>query len=129
MHQFFQYHVFTDSKPLACLLLSLEPYYPYAMQLGLDMLKRLSSANEEIVEVLLSQHQIARALRFIQMNGNIDSISARKFLDVALNSGDDKLFYSVFKFFELRNLRIRGSSTFVRGSFTRPLNKNYSHFF
>lgn len=49
------------------------------------------------------------------MNANIESVSARKFLEVAMNSGDIKLFFSIFKFFELRNLRIRGSSNFVKG--------------
>lgn len=119
LHQFLQYHVFTDSKPLACLLLSLESQYSHSIQLALDMLKRLSTANEEIVEVLLSQYHVIRALRFVQIHGNIDSISSRKFLDVALNSGDPKLFYSVFKFFELRNLRMRGSAAFVRGNISR----------
>ncbi|KAM5222117.1 regulator of MON1-CCZ1 complex isoform 3-T3 [Ctenodactylus gundi] len=39
LHQFLQYHVLSDSKPLACLLLSLESFYPPAHQLSLDMLK------------------------------------------------------------------------------------------
>lgn len=73
------------------------------------------TANEEIIEVLLSQYQLTRALRFIQNHANIDSISARKFLDVAFSSGDTKLFYTVYKFFELRNLRIRGSPAFATG--------------
>ena len=34
LHQFLEYHVVTDSKPLACLLLSLEGVYPDAHQLG-----------------------------------------------------------------------------------------------
>ncbi|CAH1776277.1 unnamed protein product, partial [Owenia fusiformis] len=55
LHQFLQYHVLSDSKPIACLLLSLESVYPPAHQLALDMLKRLSTANEEIIEVLLSK--------------------------------------------------------------------------
>jgi regulator of MON1-CCZ1 complex len=80
LHQLLQYHVITDSKPLvrnfsslnlvnlnyllkACLLLSLENLYPAAHQLALDMLKRVSTANEEIVEVLLSKKQILPALR------------------------------------------------------------------
>lgn len=115
LQQFLQYHVFTDSKPLACLLLSLQQYYSHAIQLALDMLRRLSNANEEIIEVLLSQYKVARALRFVSMNNNIDNISARKFLEVAMNSSDEKLFYSVFKFFELRNLRLRGLPEFVKG--------------
>ena len=50
LHQLLQYHVISDSKPLACLMLSLEAGYPPAHQLALDMLKRLGTANEEIVE-------------------------------------------------------------------------------
>ncbi|CAG2065900.1 unnamed protein product [Timema podura] len=63
LHQLLQYHVVSDSKPLACLLLSLENLYPAAHQLALDMLKRLGTANEEIIEVLLSKQQILPALR------------------------------------------------------------------
>lgn len=79
------------------------------------MLKRLATANDEIVEVLLSQYQVTRALKFVEENGNIDHISARKFLEVAMNANDASLFYSVFKFFELRNLRLRGVPDFVKG--------------
>ncbi|KAG8305283.1 hypothetical protein J6590_072390 [Homalodisca vitripennis] len=46
----------------ACLLLSLENLYPAAHQLALDMLQRLSTANQEITEVLLSKCQILPAL-------------------------------------------------------------------
>lgn len=63
LHQLLQYHVVTDSKPLACLLLSLENLYPAAHQLALDMLKRLGNAHEEIIEVLLSKGHILPALR------------------------------------------------------------------
>lgn len=78
------------------MLLSLESTYPPAHQLSLDMLKvgprahtrahahgpqvctivsrlssvqRLSTANDEIVEVLLSKHQVLAALRFIRSVG------------------------------------------------------------
>lgn len=63
LHQLLQYHVVADSKPLACLLLSLENLYPAAHQLALDMLKRLGNAHEEIIEVLLSKGHILAALR------------------------------------------------------------------
>jgi hypothetical protein len=115
LHQFLQYHVFCDSKPLACLLLSLQSQYSHAMQLALDMFKRLSVSEEDIVDIFLSQYDVVRALRYIQSNGNIDSVSARKFLEIAVKSGDDQLFYSLFKFFEERNLRLRASPDFVRG--------------
>ncbi|CAL1596372.1 unnamed protein product [Knipowitschia caucasica] len=115
LHQFLQYHVLSDSKPLACLLLSLESTYPPAHQLSLDMLKRLSTANDEIVEVLLSKQQVLGALRFIRSVGGHDNISARKFLDAALQTGDHMLFFTVFRSFQQRNQRLRGSPAFTPG--------------
>ncbi|XP_043395675.1 regulator of MON1-CCZ1 complex isoform X3 [Chelonia mydas] len=115
LHQFLQYHVLSDSKPLACLLLSLESIYPPAHQLSLDMLKRLSTANDEIVEVLLSKHQVLAALRFIRGVGGHDSVSARKFLDAAKQADDNMLFYTIFRFFEQRNQRLRGNPNFTPG--------------
>uniref|UniRef100_A0A8C0XJR0 Mic1 domain-containing protein n=1 Tax=Castor canadensis TaxID=51338 RepID=A0A8C0XJR0_CASCN len=115
LHQFLQYHVLSDSKPLACLLLSLESFYPPAHQLSLDMLKRLSTANDEIVEVLLSKHQVLAALRFIRGIGGHDNISARKFLDAAKQTEDNMLFYTIFRFFEQRNQRLRGNPHFTPG--------------
>ncbi|CAI9721715.1 Regulator of MON1-CCZ1 complex [Octopus vulgaris] len=115
LHQFLQYHVLTDSKPLACLMLSLESVYTPAHQLALDMMKRLSTANEEIIEVLLSKQQLLPALRFIRSIAIIDTVSARKFLEAALNCDDQMLFYTVFKFFEQRNIRLRGSPKFPSG--------------
>nr|XP_042710777.1 regulator of MON1-CCZ1 complex isoform X4 [Chrysemys picta bellii] len=105
--------VFTEKK--ACLLLSLESIYPPAHQLSLDMLKRLSTANDEIVEVLLSKHQVLAALRFIRGVGGHDSISARKFLDAAKQADDNMLFYTIFRFFEQRNQRLRGNPNFTAG--------------
>ncbi|XP_078147645.1 regulator of MON1-CCZ1 complex [Centroberyx gerrardi] len=115
LHQFLQYHVLSDSKPLACLLLSLESTYPPAHQLSLDMLKRLSTANDEIVEVLLSKQQVLGALRFIRSVGGHDNVSARKFLDAARQTGDHMLFYTVFRSFQQRNQRLRGSPGFNPG--------------
>ena len=48
--------------------------------------------------------------------GAIDSISARKFLDVAKNSEDRMVFYTVFRFFEQRNVRMRGNPRFAQGT-------------
>ncbi|XP_002737795.1 regulator of MON1-CCZ1 complex-like [Saccoglossus kowalevskii] len=129
LHQFLQYHVLSDSKPLACLMLSLESVYPPAHQLALDMLKRLSTANEEIVEVLLSKHQILTALRFIRSVGQVDTVSARKFLEAALNTEDKMLFYTVFKFFEERNARLRGHARFVPGEHCEEYVKQFEDIF
>ncbi|XP_035954024.2 regulator of MON1-CCZ1 complex isoform X2 [Halichoerus grypus] len=92
LHQFLQYHVLSDSKPL-----------------------RLSTANDEIVEVLLSKHQVLAALRFIRGIGGHDNISARKFLDAAKQTEDNMLFYTIFRFFEQRNQRLRGNPNFTPG--------------
>ncbi|KAI1287649.1 hypothetical protein HDE_09955 [Halotydeus destructor] len=115
LHQFLQYHVFTDSKPLACLLLSVQGQYAHAAQLALDMFKRLSVAQDDIVDIYLAQFDVLRALRYIQTYSDIDGVSARKFLEFAMNSGDNDLFYLLFKFFEERNLRLRGSAQFAQG--------------
>ncbi|KAF0028600.1 hypothetical protein F2P81_019687 [Scophthalmus maximus] len=89
LHQFLQYHVLSDSKPL-----------------------RLSTANDEIVEVLLSKQQVLGALRFIRSVGGHDNVSARKFLDAARQTADQMLFYTVFRSFQQRNHRLRGSPAF-----------------
>lgn len=78
-------------------------------------LQRLSTANDEIVEVLLSKHQVLAALRFIRGIGGHDSVSARKFLDAAKQADDDMLFYTIFRFFEQRNQRLRGNPNFTPG--------------
>ncbi|XP_050703491.1 regulator of MON1-CCZ1 complex-like isoform X4 [Eriocheir sinensis] len=115
LHQLLQYHVLADSKPLACLLLSLVGRYSAGQQLSLDMLCRLNTAHDEIIEVLLSQHQVTPALRYARSVGLVESVSARKFLEAAMASGDDQVFYSTFTFFSLRNTRLRGNAAFARG--------------
>ncbi|PAA92675.1 hypothetical protein BOX15_Mlig007639g2, partial [Macrostomum lignano] len=112
LHQLIQYHVISDSKPIACLLLSLQSLYPPAHQLALDMMKRLGSANEEILEVLLSQGRVLSAVKFLRSVGKFDSVAAHKLLEVAFESGDWRQFYSVFRALEQRNARLRGSAAF-----------------
>ncbi|XP_032220481.2 regulator of MON1-CCZ1 complex isoform X2 [Nematostella vectensis] len=128
-HQFLQYHVLSDSKHLACLMLSLEKAFPPAYQLALDMLKRLNTANEEIVEVLLSKHQILPALRYIRAIGIEDSASARKFLEAAAATNQAMLYYTVFKFFEQRNIRLRGSPDFAPGEHCDIYVKKFEEYF
>lgn len=53
--------------------------------------------------------------RFVRNSGAVDQVSARKFLEAARNSGDEQVFFSVYKFFEQRNLRLRGSPAFSKG--------------
>ncbi|XP_014207194.1 uncharacterized protein C18orf8 [Copidosoma floridanum] len=120
LHQLLQYHVVSDSKPLACLLLSLENHYPAAHQLALDMLRRLGNAHEEIIEVLLSKGHILSALRYVRSIGKTDQMCARKFLEAAKASADPILFHSVYKFFEQRNVRLHNTTSFAKGERCQP---------
>jgi hypothetical protein len=92
----------------------LENLYPAAHQLALDMLKRLSNAHEEIIEVLLSKGHILPALRYVRSVGKSDDVCARKFLEVAKATNDSILFHSVYKFFEQRNLRLHNTTGFAK---------------
>ncbi|XP_017885541.1 regulator of MON1-CCZ1 complex [Ceratina calcarata] len=127
LHQLLQYHVVADSKPLACLLLSLENLYPAAHQLALDMLKRLGNAHEEIIEVLLSKGHILPALRYVRSVGMVEQVSDRKFLEAAKATGDATLFYSVFKFFKQRSLC--NATAFTKGERYQPYIQHYKHLF
>ena len=116
LHQYLQYHVFADSKPLACLLLSLNQQYPPAVQLALDMFKRLNVDTEYILDIFVTKMDLLRALRYMGDNHYLDSVSARKYLEYAMNSSNEQLFYAVFRCFEQRNLRLRGSTEFAKGN-------------
>ena len=114
LHQFIQYYVLSDSKPLACKLLTLENAYPPAYDLALDMMKRLD-AHEVIIETLLEKNEIIAALKYLQNCNRTDSAVARKFISAAVQTGDDFLFYTVFTFFQERNFEQRKHTRFVRG--------------
>ena len=131
LHQFLQYHVVKDSKHVACFLLVLQRTYPPAFQLALDMFKRLGDANEEIFDVLLSQNQLLAALRFIRSigPGAVASVSARRFLEAAMNSGDDMLFFTVYQFFEQRNIQLRRSRAFLPGEGCERFEQHYQKLF
>ncbi|KFM73575.1 hypothetical protein X975_20721, partial [Stegodyphus mimosarum] len=129
LHQFLQYHILSDSKQLVCLMLALQGDYPPAYQLALDMLKRLPNSNEEIVEVLLSQKKILQALSFIRSCGAIDSLSAPKYLAAAKLTEDTNIFYSVYKFFEQRNIRLRGAPDFETGEHCESYVKYFNSVF
>lgn len=89
MQQYLQYGVISDSKLLACLLLSLGNMHPAASQMALDMLARIG-AKEEIQEILLSDFQIMAASKIAENTAN-----PRKFLTIAEQSKDPSLLHSV----------------------------------
>jgi len=113
LHQFLQYHVMVDSKHLACLLLSIQNIYPPAFQIALDMLKRLGTAHDQIIEVFLSKHQVLTALRYLRSVGMTENLQPRKFLAVAKDSGDPDLFYTTYQYFVDVNQRTRKTNRFA----------------
>ncbi|XP_025405563.1 regulator of MON1-CCZ1 complex [Sipha flava] len=104
LHQMIQYHILTDSKPLACLLLSLESIYPPAHQMALDMLHRLNTAHEEITEVLLSKKQIIPAMRYMSKHNMLDHSTYRKLTELAISTNDSKILHSTREEFIQRNV-------------------------
>lgn len=131
LHQFLQYHVVNDSKHVACLLLSLEGTYPPAFQLALDMLKRLHTANEDIFDVLVSKNLLLPALRFLRSLGSeaVAAVSPRRFLEAAHSAEDPSLFYTVFKFFEQRNMALRKKPDFVQGEHCEEYVEHFNKLF
>ncbi|KAL9904700.1 regulator of MON1-CCZ1 complex protein bulli [Glossina fuscipes fuscipes] len=109
------YSLIMESKTIACFLLSHSNEAPVITQVALDMLSKIK-ANDIIIEVLLGQSKVVDALRLAKHTTTLDdmSISARKFLEAALKTGDDMIFYSVFKFFQMRNLKQHGSMDFLK---------------
>eukprot|EP00050_Salpingoeca_kvevrii_P008248 m.301738 g.301738 ORF g.301738 m.301738 type:complete len:655 (-) comp14900_c0_seq1:60-2024(-) len=117
LHQFLQYHVVTDSKPVACTLLALESKYPPTFQLALDMLKRTAVSSEEILEGLLSKNMLLPAMRFLRSLGPtaVATVSPRRFLEAAYCTKDPVIFHTAFKFFQKRNFELRKDSKFAEG--------------
>jgi len=115
LQQLIQYQVIRDSKQVSCLLLSLESAYPPARHLAIDMMARLGTATDEMIEIFLSEGKLISALNLVKAQGLVDTVSARKFLEAAERGGDKTVFFNVFSFFEERNLRLRGSGKFSRG--------------
>ncbi|XP_035785426.1 regulator of MON1-CCZ1 complex-like [Anopheles albimanus] len=109
-----KYSALNESKALACFLLSLSNVtYPIVSQMALDMLSRLN-ANEIILEVLLERGQIIDALRLAKQMPGAESLPARKYLEAAYRTNDPLIFHSVFNFFQLKNVRLRGSPDFLK---------------
>ncbi len=54
--------------------------------------------------------------RFARDTIPVEGISARKFLEAAQNSQDPSVFFGVYKYFQQRNRRARGSPAFLKGT-------------
>jgi hypothetical protein len=118
-HQFLQYHILNDSLPIANRLISIASVYPPAYQLGIDMLYRLGQL-PRLAKVLLQHQQVLAALQLVpsfRSAGFFDQwgLYPRDFLQVALNTGCELTLWQTYRFFEQRNLALRGSTGFVVG--------------
>ena len=93
------------------------------------MLKRLGTANEEICDVLLSKGLVLSALRFSIQMGFSDHLVPGKFLETAKDLNDALIYFEVFKFFEDRNIRLRGTPAFKTEENCDIFVKHYNEIF
>lgn len=59
----------------------------------------------------------------------LDQVSDRKFLEAAKATDDATLFYSVFKFFEQRNLHLYNTTAFKKGEHYQPYIQHFKYLF
>ncbi|KYQ93988.1 colon cancer-associated Mic1-like domain-containing protein [Tieghemostelium lacteum] len=111
LHQYLQYYAIQDSENIAYKLLSIGEIYPPALQLSLDMFKRLQKPNI-IISTLLERKQLLPAIRLLRSIRDSDvefyqelltPYSVSLFLKEASAQNNDTLFFSVFKYFENYN--------------------------
>ncbi|VDM95138.1 unnamed protein product [Thelazia callipaeda] len=109
LHQLLLYRVIPDSKQLAFQLLSHEAKYPPLVQLALDMLSRLGTASEEIVEVLIARNLAVEAIRFLESVQLVDKINCLKLIENAWKE-DRIVRYAVFSYFLERGPKSRNTA-------------------
>eukprot|EP00286_Rhodomonas_abbreviata_P012490 CAMPEP_0181318796 /NCGR_PEP_ID=MMETSP1101-20121128/17203_1 /TAXON_ID=46948 /ORGANISM="Rhodomonas abbreviata, Strain Caron Lab Isolate" /LENGTH=754 /DNA_ID=CAMNT_0023426301 /DNA_START=195 /DNA_END=2462 /DNA_ORIENTATION=+ len=97
LHQLLQYHVMQDSLSVAQRLLELEPAYPPALQLALDMLHRLK-AHEQVMEALLQRGAVVQAIHYAKEKGGGVRLVPSHLLAAARESGDDHAFFAAYRF-------------------------------
>lgn len=136
LQQLIKFSLINESKPLACFLLSLSSVHSSITQMALDMLHKLkahsvsdfkqtitirlnsnnfsNSSYQIIIEVLIGQGKIIEALRLATTLSGSENVSARKYLEAAKKTNDPLVFYSVYTWFQQRNIRGRGSPDFLR---------------
>eukprot|EP01147_Barroeca_monosierra_P000802 gene802-4090_t len=105
LHQLLQYHVIDDSKPLACRLLSIKSKYKPALQLAMDMFKRLGDSQDQIFHVLVAENQVISAMHYLRALGSTSAVSqpGSRLLSAVKDTGDTQLFITAFEFFQERS--------------------------
>lgn len=128
-----KFSLINESKVLACFLLSLSHEHSSVTQMALDMLHKLNAETvtfqnktefgkkncsnillQIIIEVLLGQGKIVDALRLANSLTGAENLSARKYLEAAKKTNDSIVFYTVYTWFQQRNIRQRGSPDFLK---------------
>ncbi|VDM93023.1 unnamed protein product [Onchocerca ochengi] len=110
LHQLLLYRIIPDSKQLAFQLLSHEAKYFPLVQLALDMLSRLGTATEEIVEVLIARNLVVEAIRFLENSQSADKMNGLKLIESAWKE-NRVIRYAVFSYFLERGSKIRNCIT------------------
>ncbi|KHN81727.1 Uncharacterized protein C18orf8 -like protein [Toxocara canis] len=109
LQQLLHYRVVPDAKQLAFQLLSHEAKHAPLIQLAVDMLARLGTAAEEIVEVLLSRGQLVEAIRFLDGLSPSEKVNSMKLVEHAWKQ-DRQVRYAVFSYFQDRSTRSRSNN-------------------
>lgn len=114
LHQLLQYYVINDSHHVACQLLHIQSMYPPALQLALDMLKRLNDSSQ-IVEVLFTKGMVLNALKYLNSFPEKSVIKplAPRFLEEAKKKNDLSLFHITYTFFKSNNFIDESCSEYV----------------
>ncbi|CAL4170931.1 unnamed protein product, partial [Meganyctiphanes norvegica] len=105
-----------NCNPAKLMLLKLMSIYPPPMHSSLPDPTKLLMTNSFLFQIgtIIYKH-ISPHSEYARSVGLADTVSARKFLEAAKNSGDSQVFYSTLTFFHLRNARLRGSTAFAKG--------------
>ncbi|KAH8302799.1 hypothetical protein KR044_010802 [Drosophila immigrans] len=107
------YSMLQESKSVACFLLAHSDVNSAISQVAIDMLGKIQ-AHEIIIEVMLGQGKVIDALRLAKNSLGLEKVPARKFLEAAHKTQDDLIFHSVYRFFQMRNMRMYETTAFPK---------------
>ncbi|KAH8304023.1 hypothetical protein KR018_005920 [Drosophila ironensis] len=122
------YSMLLESKAVACFLLAHSDVDTAISQVAIDMLGRIQ-AHEIIIEVMLGQGKVIDALRLAKNSLGLDKVPARKFLEAAHKTKDDLIFHSVFRFFQMRNLKLYETLAFPKAEQCTEFIQHYNNTF
>ncbi|XP_068141877.1 LOW QUALITY PROTEIN: regulator of MON1-CCZ1 complex [Drosophila tropicalis] len=122
------YSMLMETKSTACFLLAHSNVDTAISQVASDMLGKIQ-AHEIIIEVMLGQGKVIDALRLAKSSLGLDKVPARKFLEAAYKTKDDLVFHSVYRFFQMRNLRLYETLAFPKTEQCTEFIQHYNNTF